>query len=251
MIILFSPTKQMDFESPLSQTFLDMREEWSDPVFRDRALGLNAQLAGMGEEELRGLMKISPSLTDQTLKMITSFSEAQGRPALAAYSGTSFKALEPSSLDAASLIFAEKHLRILSGMYGLLRPLDRIAPYRLEMKTPLAAGGARSLSAFWKPLVGAALEGEAFVLNLASAEYSRTASLPKGMMTEIQFKEESGGRLKTVGMYAKQARGQMLRLILENRCAEADAVKALSPAGYGFRENLSSDACWVYTRSAG
>ena len=248
MIILFSPTKQMDFESPLSPEFQNYEKEWDEPVFKDRASAMNSLLADLDREELKALMKISPVLTEKTMKVVSSFVEARKRPALAAYSGTAFKFLDSSSLSADSLSFARKHLRILSGMYGLLGPFDLIAPYRLEMKTPLAVPGASSLGAYWKPLVSALLEGEDFILNLASAEYSRIISVPKKRVVDIQFKEEKGDKLRTVGMYAKQARGLMLRMILERRLTDLDSIRSLSPGGYSFREELSHQYSWVYTR---
>lgn len=237
----------MDFDTPLSPAILD--GEWREPVFRDRAQALNSLLAELEREELKALMKISPALAEQTAQMISSFSRTEGRPALAAYSGTAFRSLEPSSLDAESLRFACEHLRILSGMYGLLGPMDTIAPYRMEMKTPLAVGGSRSLTAYWAPLVSKSLEKEKWILNLASAEYSRTVSFPKDRMVDVLFREERGGTLKTVGMYAKQARGLMLRQLLEGQISEPHAIRALTPGNYRYRDELSGQGKWVFVRT--
>ncbi len=248
MIILFSPTKQMDYVSPLPPA-VQNKTEWTEPLFLDQAQSLNDTLGDLGRDELKKLMKTSPALTEQTEKMISSFSTASRRPAAAAYCGTSFQSLDISSLDESTLRFAQKHLRILSGLYGVLRPLDLIAPYRLEMKTPLILPGTSSLTAFWKPLIRAELEGEEFVLNLASAEYIRAVSPPEGRMVEIQFKEEQGGRLKTVGMYAKKARGLMLREILLGRCDDPVSLRSLTPGGYLYSEELSRPFCWVFVRS--
>ena len=201
MIILFSPTKQMDFESSLSP-LLSEEARWTEPLFADRADRINSRLESLDTEGLRALMSVSPKLAEQTKKMIASFPSARKRPALAAYSGTAFKYLDTPSLDAGALRFARDHLRILSGMYGLLRPLDRIAPYRLEMKTPLVMeegrGGTASMTAYWRPVVSRELAEEAPILNLASAEYSRVVSF-KDKMVDIQFKEERGGDAENRG----------------------------------------------------
>jgi len=257
MIILISPTKQMDFTSPLpeSQNPADSLR----PRFLQEAQTLNALLRGYDREALASLMKISPALTDRTFREIRAFGEpgAGRRPALYAYSGTVFQALGADSLRAGDLEYARRHLRILSGLYGCLGPLDGVESYRLEMKTALPNPEGANLSHFWKSRIARTLAADealsdpaAPVLNLASGEYMRAVDrkvLNRRMIT-FHFKERAGEGLRTVGMYAKTARGRMVRRILEERVSDPRALQAGDTGGYRYDPACSSENDWVFVR---
>lgn len=260
MIILFSPTRQMDFSAPLPPGLPDS----TLPLFAQEARMLNLQLAQMGVGELAGMMKISLSLAKESYRRIQEFDKAPGRPALFTYSGTSFKALNAMTLDFRALDFAQKHLRILSGMYGLVRPLDRIAPHRLEMNSPFfveaekdARGTAPRLKAFWKARLTQSLKQDAefnheddLMLDLASKEYGSAVdrNLPGRRVITISFQEDQGGILKTIGMYAKKARGLLLRQILSRGICNLEDVKILRPDSYKYCKQVSSTFRWVFVR---
>jgi len=254
MQILFSPTKQMNFESGGLPVSADQPS--TTPRFFDEARMLNNILKGFSSQELGTLMKMSEALSDQTYNAVRDFNGHSGKPALFTYSGTSFLALDAGTLDRESLVFAGNHLCILSGMYGLLSPMDLISPYRLEMKTALSIGDAKNLSAFWKPRITETLaenmknHGDEVVINLASGEYSKTIS-QKSLNCRIitfHFKDKSASGYRTVGMYAKTARGEMLRRILSEKILNPDILMNTPTYNYEFRNDLSDGENWIFTR---
>ncbi|MCK5735015.1 MAG: YaaA family protein [Spirochaetaceae bacterium] len=247
IMILLSPTKQMDF----SGTFPDIYRI-ETPPFQKEAIMLNNLLMGYNPEELSSLMGISKILADQSHMSIQRFTSAETRPkpAIFTYSGTVFKALNPESLSRSQLRFAQDQLRILSGMYGILCPSTGIAPYRLEMKTPLKLPGNKSLTSFWKPRVTEYLKNEAVILNLASHEYSRVIDKQalKGKLITFHFKEQNKDKIRTVGMYAKNARGLMLRWILMEKIVDLRVLQEYEIGGYRYNHSLSTDSDWVFIR---
>ncbi len=222
------------------------------PPFQRESEELNYHLQGFSREELTSLMGISPALADQTYREIREFSTgtAGKKPAIFAYSGTVFKTLNPGSFAGPQLRFAQKHLRILSGYYGILTPFSKISPYRLEMKTPLNLPEDKSLTSFWKLKVSDYLKNESSILNLASGEYSSILDKRafKGKFVTFFFKELNGDKLKTIGMYAKIARGLMLRRILMERIVDLRILQQGKTGGYLYNENLSTENDWVFTR---
>lgn len=213
---------------------------------------LNYHLQSFSREELASLMGISPALADQTYGEIREFTTktARKKPAIFAYAGTVFKTLNPGSFTGPQLQFAQKHLRILSGYYGILTPFSEISPYRLEMKTPLNLPENTSLISFWKLKVGDYLQNESLILNLASKEYSSVLDKRafKGKLVTFSFKELNGNKLKTVGMYAKTARGLMLRRILMEGIVDLRKLQRGKTGGYLYNKNLSTENDWVFTR---
>lgn len=255
MTILLSPAKQMDFSTPIP----GISEKNSAPFEKDAAM-LNRILQNYSREELASLMKLSPALADQTYLRIREFaiSTAVRRPAVFAYSGMAFLALNPRSLSTDQCRFAQQHLKILSGIYGILQPLNEICPYRLEMNTPIKVPGGNSLPSFWKPRVMEYLisglnsrEGMAPVLNLASDEYSRVIDKQalKGRLFNFHFKEKNGAELRTVGTYAKTARGLMVRRILVEQVVDPHTLREGDTGGYRFDESLSYETDWVFVRN--
>ncbi len=231
--------------------------EAGTPRFRKEALMIRDLLADQSPEELSSLMKMSSSLGEKTFRELNEFPVHPGKPALFTYSGTSFKHLDPATLSREALDFAASRLSILSGLYGILAPFDLIAPYRLEMKTPLSPEGSKSLSAFWKPRITDVLDrtlqvqGSGILLNLASSEYTAAVNFrnPRFRLVSIHFRDKSkGGSYRTVGMYAKEARGRMLRHILEERVCDPEVLKEESGCGYSYSSSLSDPGNWVFIR---
>lgn len=258
MQILFSPTKQMDSSSQASRGLAELSRtlKTGTPRFLGEARTINGLLKEMNQGELASLMKISETLARQTAETVSSFEKQPGKPALFSYTGTGFKALDAGSLDSESLSFASRRLWIPSGMYGLLRPFDLISPYRLEMKTPLPAGGASRLSSYWSSLVTDSLASEMdalsedTLLNLASGEYAgilRLKGKGKRMIT-IHFKDKSASGYRSIAMYAKRARGLMLRRILTEKMDNPDDIKEIYVDDYEYRSSLSDPLNWVFTR---
>ncbi len=240
MIILLSPTKQMDFTGITAEP-----AEMKAAPFEEEAVMLNDLLQKYNREELASLMGISPALADHTYRNIQDFinGASPGKPAIFAYSGTVFKALNPGSFTGPQLQFAQKHLRILSGLYGILTPFSEISPYRLEMKTSLDLLDNISLTSLWRPRVGEYLKAEPTILNLASGEYSAVIDKRrfKGGLITFYFKELKGNKLKTV-------RGLMLRRILMDMIVDLRILQQGETGGYRYNKNLSSDTDWVFTR---
>ncbi len=253
MIILVSPTKQMEFNRPIPNC------STTTPQFRKEAMSLNSRLAEYDTEGIRKLMSVSSTLAQKTAADINRFSTSDTpvRPAIFTYSGTVFGALDPYSLTESEMKWARQHLRILSGLYGYVRPTDGISPYRLEMKCPLPLDGGESLASFWKPRIGASLDGsdsaeQRPILNLASAEYSKVLDRKalSHRIINFSFKDQDGsvGKLRTVGMYAKVARGLMLRRILREQPGNPEGLQKGSTGGYRFSQDHSSGQDWVFVR---
>lgn len=254
MQIIFSPTKQMKSDAVDPAAAADL--QFSTPLFSSEARMLNQRLKMLSRRELTSLMKMSDALADQSSKLIREFDEYSGQPAVFSYSGTSFQALDAASLDKESLLFAVDHLCILSGMYGLLSPLDLISPYRLEMKTALPVDHEAHLTAFWKPRITEALAErisntrDKVIINLASGEYSKTIN-KKSLDCRIinfHFKDKSASGYRTVGMYAKTARGKFLRRILCDKITNPEVLKKNPTFDYEYRSELSDDENWTFIR---
>ena len=253
-MLLLAPSKGQTFAP------IDPHPTTFQPEFPDQSGMLIQALARLDGPALAELMQLSPTLTEQTLDKIQALATdaAPARPALFAFSGEAFRSLDAASLNEADLQFAQAQLRILSGLYGVLRPFDLIRPHRLEMATRLRVGTAKNLYDFWGELVTASLnrdlarEETPVVLNLASDEYARVVQKKRltAPWLDIQFKEESNGRLRSVAIHAKRARGLMARFILRERITRAADLRAFSDSGYRFRPELSSEWSWVFARPA-
>ena len=253
-MLLLAPSKGQTFAP------IDPHPTTFQPEFPDQSGMLIQALARLDGPALAKLMQLSPALTEQTLDKIRALATdaAPARPALFAFSGEAFRSLDAASLNEADLQFAQAQLRILSGLYGVLRPFDLIRPHRLEMATRLAVGTAKNLYDFWGELVTASLnrdlarEETPVVLNLASDEYARVVQKKRltAPWLDIQFKEESNGRLRSVAIHAKRARGLMGRFILRERITRAADLCEFTGSGYRFRPELSSEWSWVFARPA-
>lgn len=252
MLAVLSPAKSLDFNPAPEGTAHSL------PDFQADANRLVQIAKKLNVEDLRKLMKISEDLAQLNVNRFKSFAKASteenAKQAALAFTGDTYQGFQAWDLDADQLAYAQDHVRIMSGLYGVLRPLDLIQPYRLEMGSRLENKEGKNLYAYWGTRLGKALDqasGGDAVINLASNEYFKAASAKtmKSRVITPEFKEEKGNELKMVGFYAKRARGAMARYMVENRVDQIDGLKDFNTDGYGFRADLSSDDIWVFSRA--
>lgn len=252
MKIIISPAKSLDFESKVATSL------HTQPRFLDQSEKLNKKLKTLSKNKLSDLMKISDDLAslnyERNQTWETPFTPRNAKQAIYAFTGAVFQGIDVNSLSEEKLPLLQENLRILSGLYGVLKPLDLIQPYRLEMGTRLKVGSTENLYKFWDDRVATSLneeleEGELLV-NLASTEYFKV--LPKKvlkvpMITPV-FKDFKNGQYKIVMTYAKKARGLMVRYILDNNVKTIEELKGFNIDKYRFSEELSTENELVFTR---
>lgn len=256
MLVLLSPAKTLDFDSPVPV------EEYSQPDFLDQALTLNRTLRKLAPQDLAGLMKLSDKLAElnhrRNQEWSPPFSPANARQAVAAFRGDVYTGLEADNWSAADHAWAQDHLRILSGLYGLLRPLDLMQPYRLEMGTRLATSKGSDLYAFWGGRLTEALndlidaQGHEAVVNLASNEYWRAVrgdDLKAEVITPV-FRDWKNGQYKIISFFAKKARGMMARWIIQQRITSPTALSGFDLGGYRFASAESTPTSPVFLRDS-
>ncbi|MDQ7011394.1 MAG: peroxide stress protein YaaA [Mariprofundaceae bacterium] len=254
MLIVISPAKKLDFTGPLRAPAC------TQPAFLAQSQILIDVLRQKDSDEIATLMHLSAKLaglnTERFQQWHTPFSPDNARPAIFAFKGDVYQGLDAGTLKDDDIDFAQKHLRILSGLYGLLRPLDLIQPYRLEMGTQLAVGEASNLYRFWGTVITHGVndalqeQGDDILINLASGEYFkaiRPGQLHGRIITPV-FRERKGDAYKVIGIHAKRARGMMSRFIIKHRLTEPGAVRDFSADGYAFNAALSDNDTWVFTR---
>lgn len=254
MLTVISPAKTLDFETPAAT------RKFTQPDFLDRSGRLIDTLRQLDPGQVGDLMDISDALAElnhrRFMNWSVPFTVANAKQAVFAFRGDVYTGLDADSLTAADLTFAQKHLRILSGLYGVLRPLDLIQPYRLEMGTALRNEAGRNLYEFWGGDIAARLNEDfegtrrPVLINLASEEYFKAVhqkTLAAEVITPI-FKERKGDGYKIVSFFAKQARGLMAGHIIRNRLKRPDAIKDFALAGYRFDPRFSNSHDWVFTR---
>ncbi len=252
MLMLISPAKSLDFENPapVSKT--------TRPRFKDEANYLASVLKTKSPDELQSLMNISSQLAELNHERYQLWLDKpvpkRSKQALPAFTGEVFRGIDASSFSAADFDFAQKHLRILSGLYGVLRPLDSIQPYRLEMGTKMQVDEHKNLYEFWgddlTESINKELKKKDVIVNLASNEYFKSLNkkaLKAPVITPV-FKDYNKGSLKVVTVYAKNARGQMVRYITKNRITDIEQIKHFDVNGYAYDDNLSDDKRWVFVR---
>ena len=237
MIVILSPAKTLDYASPLPEL------SWSAPRFPEESGQIARGAARLGAKKLGELMRISPKLAELNAGRYRQFDDAEARPALLAFAGDVYAGFDARSLSVEQFDFAQDHVRILSGLYGLLRPQDAIRPYRLEMGTRWAPGRAKDLYAFWGERIAALLaadvrgSGSEVLLNLASQEYWHAVAgkLPGDVrVIEVDFREEGPDGPRFVSFHAKRARGMMARWMCEHRVTEVEAMRGFDSDGYRF-----------------
>lgn len=254
MLILLSPAKDLA-EPPVSTT-----KGATQPRSLDRSQVLIDKLRGYSAKRLAKLMDISPELAelnhDRYQQWSRPFTGKNARPAVFTFNGEAYRGLDVHSLDADDLRFAQFHLRILSGLYGVLRPLDLMQPYRLEMGTALPTPRKKDLYAFWGDSISEMLRedlaasGSNVVVNLASQEYFK-AVRPKVLGARIitpVFKDKGAGGYRMVMVFAKQQRGAMTKHIIQHRLMEPEALKRYTGDGYRFSKADSTADEWVFLR---
>jgi cytoplasmic iron level regulating protein YaaA (DUF328/UPF0246 family) len=246
MIAVLSPAKTLDYESPIP----DLAP--TRPRFAKEAQTLAAAASHLTQKKLSELMQISPALAKLNADRFRNFADAPERPAIFAFDGDVYTGFDVKTLEEEALPFAQDHLRLLSGLYGMLRPLDLMRPYRLEMGTRWAPRH-KKLTDWWGDRIGTALaedvaaDGERVVLNLASQEYwaGVAGHLPADVrVVAIDFRD--GDRF--VSFHAKKARGMMARWMVEHRITEIDAMRGFDSDGYAFDAAASSDDQWRFSR---
>ena len=246
MKILISPAKSLDYASALPTA------KNSQPVFLADAKELNAALRLKKPSELQALMGISEKLAslnwERNQDFEIPFNADNARPAVFAFNGDVYTGLDAYTLDETTLSVAQKNLRILSGLYGFLKPLDLMQPYRLEMGTSFGVNGTKTLYAFWKDKLTAYLKNELntdeLVVNLASKEYASAIdfkALGNPVISPV-FKDLKNGKLNIISFFAKKARGLMTRYLLELDAATTADVLAFEADGYAYSEAETTDA---------
>jgi hypothetical protein len=251
MLAIISPAKTLDYRRPVPPLPL------STPQFEEQAERLAGAAARLSRKKLATLMHISPKLAELNVARFRGFEQAPRRPAIYAFAGDVYTGFEVRSLAEEAVLFAQDHLRILSGLYGLLRPLDEIRPYRLEMGTRWAPGRSKDLYGFWNRQVANRLlddlaeDGGDTIVNLASKEYWQAVAPHLGgtQVIEIDFREQGPSGLRFNTFAAKQARGMMARYICEHRLCDPEALKDFDSDGYRFDAENSDLRRWRFSRS--
>ena len=257
MLLLLSPAKTLDYERPLPR---GVRQRATEPLFLPQAEGLIRILKTLSPVQVAQLMSLSDELAALNVARYALWQpehdDRNSRPAVLAFNGDVYEGLDARSLRGADLGWAQQHLVILSGLYGALRPLDRLQPYRLEMGTQLANPRGRNLYEFWGPRIADALQEQARaagaheLVNLASQEYFRAVALERLTLAVITpvFKENRGGTLKIVSFSAKRARGAMAGFAIRHRLQRAGELKAFAEDGYRYEPALSTEREWLFVR---
>lgn len=253
MLMIISPAKTLDYDSPLAT------QTHTQPEFLDDACELIDQLKTLEPHQVSNLMSISEKLgqlnADRFQSWHTPFTQDNARQAVLAFKGDVYTGLEAESFNEDDFAFAQKHLRILSGLYGLLKPLDLMQPYRLEMGTKFENRRGKDLYEFWGRKLTDALNqllanDDKVLVNLASNEYFKSVQkkhLDARLITP-QFKDWKNGQYKMISFYAKKARGLMCRFAIENRITQASDLKGFNLEGYVFSEEQSDENNWVFLR---
>lgn len=257
MLFLLSPAKTLDFETRVPAAVLRRATE---PLFMPQAAELIKLLKKKKQAEVASLMDLSDDLAALNVRRYADWQldapAAATKPALLAFNGDVYGGLDAASLKAADMDWAQQHLVLLSGLYGALRPLDRLQPYRLEMGTALANTRGRDLYAYWGEQVADWLnqrqadEASPVVVNLASVEYARVA-LRKGLRARVvqcQFEDWKGGQYKVISFFAKRARGLMARFAIAQRLRSVKKLEAFTAEGYAFDASASAPDRLVFRR---
>ena len=249
MLVVVSPAKKLDMD-PVAGV------QPTQPVFRERTRELVTEAAKLTSGELEKLMKISPNLAKLNHQRFSDFGSQDRKPAAFAFAGDTFQGLEVATLDGDALRWAQEHLRILSGLYGVLRPLDEIEPYRLEMGSRLKTEHGKNLYEYWGSALALELSAQAktthstAVVNCASQEYFQavdTQALSVPVISPV-FMENTEKGPKIISFYAKRARGAMARFVVSNRISNLASLYDFDAGGYRYEANLSAENKPVFLR---
>lgn len=250
MLILLSPAKTLDFDTA------PKHPQSTSPVFLDQAESLVKEARKLSVEQLEELMGVSTKIATLNRERFRDwsvpFSEDNAKVALLAFKGDVYTGLDAESLDQRALKRCQKHIRILSGLYGLLRPMDLMQPYRLEMGLPFKTPKFKNLYGFWGSQITEAIEAEEkkLVINLASNEYFKSVQ-PKDLSARVitpDFRDFKNRKYKVISFFAKKARGWMARYLIEKKITKPEGLHDFDVGGYAFNEELSSPDKPVFTR---
>jgi len=253
MLMVISPAKSLDYDGK-------SYHKYTVPAALKKSETLVNQLSDYSPDQLSKLMKISDKLAQLNQQRYQDFhvpfTPENAKQALLVFDGDVYKGIDSENYDEDDLAFAQEHLRILSGLYGILRPLDLMQPYRLEMGTKLENERGKNLYDFWgsqiSTLINEALakEKEPCLVNLASNEYFKSVDLKalKARVLNIAFKENKSGTYKVVAIHAKRARGMMVDFVIRNRIENPELMKGFDRDGYAFNQDLSEPNSWVFCR---
>jgi len=254
MLIVISPAKTLDYETPAKTKI------HSTPDYLKDSKELINRARQYSALDIAELMDVSAKIAELNFERFaawhTPFTPANAKQAVLAFKGDVYTGLDAETLNASDLKFAQQHLRILSGLYGLLRPLDLMQPYRLEMGRKIETDRGRNLYEFWGEKITDGLNQQlkklktGYLINLASNEYFKSVK-PKLLNAEIitpAFKDYKNGEYKMMGVYAKKARGMLSRFVIQHQLTEPEAIKDFNEDGYSFNKKLSKGNDWVFTR---
>jgi cytoplasmic iron level regulating protein YaaA (DUF328/UPF0246 family) len=256
MLFLISPAKSLDYDTPIGAV------PHTTPLMREHTAELIEVLRTKTASQVAELMDLSENLAELNVSRYHAYSPRMtarnARQAVLAFDGDVYGGLQASTLDAADLRWAQRHLRILSGLYGVLRPLDRMQPYRLEMGTALATARGDNLYQFWGTRIADHLNAEQgsakapVVVNLASQEYFRAVDRKalRARVIECVFEDYKNGQYKIISFFAKRARGLMARHAVQHRIATPGGLKSFDAEGYAFEANISEPDRLVFRRRA-
>ena len=254
MLIVVSPAKTLDYDTPAKTKTHTL------PDFLQDSKKLIKQLRDFSPQDISELMNVSSNIAelnfDRYKSWTANFTEKNSKQAVLAFKGDVYTGLDAETFSAKDFKFAQQHLRVLSGLYGLLRPLDLMKPYRLEMGTRLSNPRGKNLYEFWGSEITQALNSQLkkikseYLINLASNEYFKSVK-PKELNGEIitpAFKDYKAGQYKMFGVYAKKARGSLSRFIIQNQLTDPEDIKAFDVDGYKYNKTLSKNNTWVFSR---
>lgn len=254
MLIFLSPAKSLDYQTPPHIA------TYTVPAYLKQSELLIKQLRKLSPADIANLMTLSDPLALLNFKRYAEwhlpFTPENAKQAALAFDGDVYDGLSAKTLSADDLDFAQQHVRILSGLYGILKPLDLIQPYRLEMGTRFANKAGKNLYEFWGERLLKAINAELtdmprpVAINLASEEYFKAAvgRKIKGQLIQPVFEDWKNGQYKIISFYAKRARGLMTRYVVENRLNEPEGLKKFDTDGYAFEPSVSDENTWVFRR---
>jgi len=253
MLLLISPAKTLDFsETPFQQ--------YTQPVFPKESKKLVSILKNMQAEDLKKLMGVSDKIAELNVHRFKSFKTPftlkNAKQAILAFRGDVYTGLNADEFDEADMDFAQQHLRILSGLYGVLKPFDLMQAYRLEMGTKLQNEKGKNLYNFWDEKITKQLNKDLkesngrVIINLASKEYFKSVQSKQlaGDLYTVNFKEDKNGTYKIVAFFAKKARGMMCNYVIKNKLTDPEHLKGFDYEGYVFNPDLSSEREFIFTR---
>ena len=255
MLIVVSPSKTLDYDNP------PKTKVFTQPDYLQNSQELITRLRQLSSPDISKLMSVSQKIADLNFDRYKTwnkkFTEKNAKQCVLAFKGDVYTGLDAESFTSKDFTFAQKHFRVLSGLYGLLRPLDLMQAYRLEMGTKLDTNHGKNLYQFWGSTITEGLNAQLkktksnYLINLASNEYFKAVK-PKELNAEIitpAFKEYKDGEYKMIGIYAKKARGLLSRYIIQNQLTDPEDMKSFNEEGYKFNNKLSRGNTWVFSRN--